>query len=121
MITTTTRHGKDWFINDKEDYLCVSVHDSTTHKQLGFFRLAEGHLALRWTNERLIDYLNVKLDCNELIQKFKHGEMNGTDAGIKESLAQALKNENSDVAQAYMAELWLRGISKEDFINWLGQ
>ncbi len=56
------------------------------------------------------------------------GEMNGTNEGVMNSLLTMLPKGNSisaaempryEVAQRYMAELWLRGVTKEQFIAWI--
>ncbi len=50
-------------------------------------------------------------------------EMNGTDLGVMKSLLVSLPLDGQslksfEVSRAYMAELWARGVSKEDFLKW---
>lgn len=58
----------------------------------------------------------------------KGGEMNGDNEGIMQALLTSLPEAESmsakeipqyGVAIGYMAELWLRGISKQDFTEWV--
>ncbi len=56
----------------------------------------------------------------------EHGEMNGDNAGVMNALRNTLPNTDSvsaadmhklEQARNYMAELWLRGVSKKQFIH----
>jgi hypothetical protein len=57
----------------------------------------------------------------------KNGEMNGTNEGVMRSLFQSLPTkgymDSKDLleyatARDYMAELWLRGVSRDEFVKW---
>lgn len=54
----------------------------------------------------------------------KHGEMDGSNEEIMKFLLKFLPSDKEDkfqlfeMSRSYMTELWLRGISKEEFIRW---
>jgi hypothetical protein len=70
----------------------------------------------------------VYYECMKKLDWVKNGEMDGKDKSIMRSLYYFLPAKDLisarefgsfEIAQRYMAELWLRGVSKEDFQKWV--
>ncbi|MBX9724853.1 MAG: hypothetical protein K2X81_25840 [Candidatus Obscuribacterales bacterium] len=84
----------------------------------------------QWRRE-LIGHVEVNAEADKCRRQWiEDGEMNGNDVEVMRSLYVTLPVKNGisagleqkrwDVALGYMAELWLRGVSKEQFIKETG-